>query len=343
MMKNKYDYVIFHRGCLDGFAGFFIFIKCLLIQLNQEFTYSNSLYSELPFIYSDHPDSDDIPPNIKDKNVLIIDVAYKRKTLEGIITIANHVTHIDHHVTIREDVIQLESIYKNKFISIYDVNESGASLTWIHFKKYLKHSKSVPSESTKIMPKFIRYIRDNDIGTWKLKNTMPFITALRVHYVVEPTLDNVRKWSKLFDKSEVRNLIMKGFKYQRYEDYLLDQNFRRYSLESFPSEKIYNEFQNDFTKPGQYRVAVINGSGCPSSSLLGKKIVEEIDCDFCIFWTLRMDKKEFILAFRSRKAHVGNIAKLFGGGGHEFASACSIPLEKYNIVDLFFPESLQRK
>lgn len=315
-----YDYIIFHRGCLDGFAGFFIFIKCLSIQ-NQ--------IKKFPYIYPDNPDSNDIPPNISDKKVLIIDVAYKKHTLEEIIKKAKHVTHIDHHVTIRNDVIELESLYKDKFISVYDINESGASLTWLYFQDKLECF----SES---MPNFIKYIRDNDIGTWKLKNTMAFIISLRIHYALEPTYQNVKKWSSLFDKNEVDRLIKKGNVYLRYENYLLLQNFKRYSLENFPSELVYNDHSDFFTKSGQYKVAVICGSGCPSTTILGKYIVDKVNCDFCILWTLNLRKKKIILSFRSRKTDVGKIAHLFGGGGHEFAASCAIPLSKYNITDIFY-------
>lgn len=321
-----YDYVIFHKGCLDGFAGFFLFMK---------YNSMNKKKSKFPFIFSDHPNSDIIPPQISNKNVLIIDVAYKRKTLEGIINEAKYVTHIDHHITIRNDVIDLSKLYENKFQSVYDVNESGASLTWLFFKNKLEYF----SEN---IPKFIKYIRDNDIGTWKFKNTMPFITSLRVHYKLDSTSDNIKKWDKLFEKDEVKHLIKKGNMYMIYEKYLLQQNFRRYTIEKFPSKLIYNNYKSFFKNPGQYKVAVINSSGCPSTSILGKKIVDEVDCDFCIIWSLHLKKKEFILSFRSRKTNVGNIAHIFGGGGHEFASACSIPLSIYNITDLFYPDSFAK-
>ncbi|AYV75686.1 MAG: putative pAp phosphatase [Terrestrivirus sp.] len=318
-----YDYIIYHKNCLDGFSAYFILTKTGLILKNDY------------FVYPDQPSAKEIPPNVKGHNVIILDVAYKSDVLEGIIEQAKSVIHIDHHITIRDDVMKLASKYKNKFISVYNEKESGASLTWKYFKKYLEGY----SES---MPKFVLYIKDNDIGEWKYKNTMPFITALNVHYDLIPNYETLRSWDKLFDTSEIKKLIRKGTIYMKYENYLLDYNAKRYTLELFPSEQVYKDFPNHFIKPGQYKVAVVNGSGCPSGSLLGKKIITDIDCDFCIMWTLHMDKKEYILSFRSNSVDVGQITKMFGGGGHIFAAACSIPLTKYNIVDLFYPTSLPR-
>lgn len=318
-----YDYIIYHKNCLDGFSAYFILTKTGLILKNNY------------FVYPDQPSAKEIPPNIKGHNVIILDVAYKSDVLEGIIEQAKSVIHIDHHITIRDDVVRLINKYKNKFISIYNEKESGASLTWKYFKKYLEgYSESIP--------KFVLYIKDNDIGEWKYKNTMPFITALNVHYDLIPNYETLRSWDKLFDTSEIKKLIRIGRVYMKYENYLLDFNSKRYTLELFPSERLYNDFPNHFTKPGQYKVAVVNGTGCPSGSLLGKKIVTDVDCDFCIMWTLHMDKKEYILSFRSNSVDVGEITKMFGGGGHIFAAACSIPTAKYNIVDLFYPTSLPR-
>jgi nanoRNase/pAp phosphatase (c-di-AMP/oligoRNAs hydrolase) len=71
--------------------------------------------------------------------------------------------------------------------------------------------------------------------------------------------------------------------------------------------------------------------------------METIDCNFAIIWTYHMDRKEYVLSFRSKEVDVGSIAAIFGGGGHKLASACSFSANKYNIQDLFFPNSLPRK
>jgi oligoribonuclease NrnB/cAMP/cGMP phosphodiesterase (DHH superfamily) len=317
-----YDYIIYHKNCLDGFGAYFILTKTGLIESN-------------PTIYPDQPSAKDIPPGINNRNVIILDVAYKNSVLEEIISRAKTVIHIDHHITIRDDVIRLANIHKKKFISVYDEKESGASLTWKYFEKYLEgYSESVP--------KFVKYIKDNDIGEWKYKNTMPFITALNVSYSLVPNHATLVSWDKLFDIHEIKKMLRVGTIYIRYENYLLDYNYKRYTLELFPSDLIFNDFPGYFKKSGQYKVCVINGSGCPTGGLLSKKIMNEIDCDFCIMWTLHMDKKEYVLSFRSRTVDVGQITKMFGGGGHIYAAACSFPMSKYNIVDLFYSESLPR-
>ena len=313
--KELYNYVIYHKNCLDGFTGYFIL------------TLTNTI-DDKAFIYPDVPSATIIPPNINNKNVIIIDVAYKKSILSEIMKKASKVTFIDHHISIRDDVASLNVTIPHKVI--YDEQKSGASLAWNYFFPKRK------------IPYLVKYIEDNDIGAWKLKHTIPFISALEVMYPTNPTIENLYHWKKLLDKKEIIRLIKKGYIYNEYRDYLIDQNIRRYSMELFPGEKVYNMYSNFFESPGQYKVIVYNGSGCPSSSHLSIKFLQKIKCDFIIFWVLNMDRKEYVLQFRSTNVDVSEIAKLFGGGGHTLASACAIPTSKFNITDLFMPESLPR-
>lgn len=311
-----YNYVIFHKGCIDGFSSFIVLCK-------------SGKISDDAIIYPDVPSAKKIPPNIENKTIIIMDVAYKGTILEEIVELASSVVFIDHHVTIRDDVKKIQN--SNKLTIIYDEKESGVSLTWKFFN------------SKKPLPLFVRYIKDNDIGTWKLKYTHEFIASLDTHYNLSLDPRNILKWMKLFKPDIVKKIIDKGKIYREYMDFLLEINSKKYSMEAFPSEKIYEEYTEYFKKPGEYKVAVVCGSGCPSTSLLGLKIMQTVDCDFAIIWSLHLDKKEYILSFRSQHTDVGNIAKIFGGGGHTLASACSFPITKYSIQDLFFPQSLPRQ
>lgn len=313
MKKDKYDYVIYHKGCTDGFSGFVVLTMTDMISNNA-------------LIYPDFPSTNRYPPNIKNKNVIIIDVAYKKDILKHILNKAKKVTFIDHHITVKDDVQQLKSLMSNKNHEIiYDNDKSGASLTWQYFF------------NTKPIPLAIQYIESNDIGNWTDKNTMIFIIALRVNYDMSTTSDNLDKWRKLFNSNNIdaTTLLKKGEQYNEYHNHLLQDNIKKNSIKRFPSEKLYSKHKSVFTKPGQYKVVVYNGSGCPTSSSLGAIIVNSIDCDFAILWVLNLDKNEYILQFRSKHVDVGTIAKEFGGGGHKLASACSFSAKNFNIRDLF--------
>lgn len=316
MINKKYNFVIFHKNCMDGFTGFFVL-------------YLSNRIDKNAIIVPDVPSAKYAPNGIDGKDVIIIDVAYKYDVLKEIVHRSKSVVFIDHHVTIRDDVIKIK---KDKDVEIvYDEFKSGASLAW----HYLFPRKKVPL--------FIKYIEDNDIGAWKLKHTHPFISALSVKYQLKVDKHNLKKWHNLLDINEIKKLIKKGEIYGEYISKLVNDSIKRYSLESFPSEKIYSAHSDFFEKPGQYEVAVYCGTGCPSSSLVGLHMAQKIKCDFVILWTLNLDKKEYVLSLRSNSTDVGVIAQIFGGGGHKLAAACSFSSKKYNIEDLFFPNSLPRR
>jgi oligoribonuclease NrnB/cAMP/cGMP phosphodiesterase (DHH superfamily) len=305
----KYNYVIYHKKCPDGFTGFFLLHQSNLIEKTAK-------------IMPDVP-SAKVPPLDISGNVIIVDVAYKYDVLEKIINRAKYVLFIDHHITIREDTLKLEKKYSDKFKTIYNEKKSGATLVYEYLYPKKKH------------PKFIDLIEDNDTGTWKIPGVKDFMTGFNVKYSLKLTPENLYKYKSLFKKSTVNKLMKIGKIYNEYRQFLVDENSTRITITKFPSEIIYNNYPNEFNRIGQYKVALYCGSSCPNPSELAKKILSDTKVDIFISWVLNLDRDEYVLTFRSENIDVGKIAKLLGGGGHTYASACSFKSNKYNIRDLF--------
>jgi len=303
----KYNYIIYHNKCIDGFTGFYLFIK-------------TKQWSSKPIVYPDNPFSKEIPKDIYGKNVIIIDVAYSASVVKEIAKRANKLLFIDHHKSIKNDIRKLK--LKKPHEIVYDEKQSGASLVWNYFYK------------TK-MPTFVKHVKNNDIGNWKKdKDILPFISGLEVNFKLDPTHKNLKEWDKLLDERYVKSLIEEGRMYMKYKDYLINKFARKYSIQKFPSKMVTKMNKTMLNKIGQYKVAVVNG-GCPNVSLLGKKIVETADVDFCMIWTYQVDRKKFIVSLRSKKTDISQIASYFGGGGHKFAAAFSFSSDDYRIDDLF--------
>ena len=94
-----------------------------------------------------------------------LDVAYKYDILKYIFTEAKTVLFIDHHITIHNDVVKLQKELSSNIKIIYDEYECGASLLWKHLY-------------TEPLPLFIEYVKDNDIGLWKMDYTYELIAGL---------------------------------------------------------------------------------------------------------------------------------------------------------------------
>jgi oligoribonuclease NrnB/cAMP/cGMP phosphodiesterase (DHH superfamily) len=312
----KFNYVIYHKNCLDGFSAFFLLHEAKKIDRNA-------------LIYPDVPSAKYVPPNIQNKDILIVDVAYGHDIIRDIIIKANTVTFIDHHITIHQSMIELAKKF-SKLELIYDDTKSGATLMW----KYL-YGNLRP-------PKFIRYIEDNDIGKWAMKDCKDFITALRVKYSTKLNFKTLKKWNKLYRESTVNKLIDLGKVYSEYKTLLTEDNSKRFTMERFPSEKFYKKYSQVFKKPGQYKVAVYCGTPCPTSQDISEFIFKNYSCDFMISWILNLEKKEYVLTFRSKYIDIGEIAAVLGGGGHKLAASGTIKTNDFSIDEIFYENSLPR-
>jgi hypothetical protein len=161
------------------------------------------------------------------------------------------------------------------------------------------------------------------------KNIVPVKNTMNYHFIVQNYNGN---YAIMNDKN--------GFVIPFENQFIYD---KKYSVELFPSQKIYEEFSDFFDKPAQYKVGVFCGS-CSNIGLIAKQIMINSKCDFVIMWTLNLETKEYVLTFRSNYVNVEDIAyTLFKGGGHKLAASCGMSISKYNITDLFFPESLPRR
>lgn len=304
----------FTRGCLDGYAGFFI-------------AHLSGALTQNVFVYQDIPSTTKIPPNIDNKHILIIDVAYRKEILEQLFKYASTVVYIDHHVSVHETAIKLAQNVPHVSI-IYDITKSGCTLTWSYF------NKTKP-------PLFLRLIEDNDIGQWKYNTTKPFIFGMQSYYKLD--IDLVRKWDRLLDKTYVKKMIKRGKIIQKFNDHLVDINLPKHTRIKFPSNYVYNMDRSLFAKVGQYIAVVYNGIACPSITDLSREALKKMDCDLFIAWTYNIDRNDYVLSFRSIHVDVAKIAALFGGGGHKLAAACSINAKVCSINDIFDGQALPRQ
>lgn len=317
--KTKFNYIIFHRGCLDGFSGFFV-------------SHISGRLTKDADIYPDMPSTNRIPPNINGKDLLIVDVAYKKEILEEIFKIVKSVVFIDHHISIKEDVEILYKKYNNNgnISIIYDDTRCGATLAWKYFNGREK------------IPLFLKYIEDQDTGKWMYPQTKPFIYALKTYYHLSTEGKSVNKWFRLLNKEIVEKMIKRGKYMKKYNKHLVNTTLPKYTLHLFPSKKIYDANRNIFSKVGEYKVAVYCGTGCPSVTDLAIAVFKYIECDFCMVWVYNINKKLYVVSMRSKKVDVGKICRIFGGGGHKLASGCSFLASEYAIDELFTDKLLPR-
>ena len=223
----KYDTVIYHKGCPDGFASAYIASKVLGKDIKC-----------IPMSYTDRC------PKIKDRRILICDFSFDEKDTQNLIKNNKDVFIIDHHKT---SVSKLEKISKKR--KLFDMNHSAAYLTW----KYFFPKKSVPS--------FIRLIEDYDIWKFEFDNTQSFMLALKL---IPYTFD---RWKKLENIKYVGDMIKKGDFIKIYQDDQMNRDSARFRIEKeLINGKSYNiAYKNSSTCVNEIGNKLVNDTKCDFS------------------------------------------------------------------------------
>jgi oligoribonuclease NrnB/cAMP/cGMP phosphodiesterase (DHH superfamily) len=172
-----FDICLYHAECLDGFGAAYAVWK----------RFPNEMISFVPVRHGALPDQMDLAG----KRVLMVDFTYRRAVMRDIARVAEKVTVIDHHKTAVEDLAGLEQERPNVELH-FDMDRSGASLTWIHF-----HDEPVPE--------IIRYIEDVDLWRRELPDTDEIFLALMSHpreFEIWDTLtvEQLRTEGKIIDR-----------------------------------------------------------------------------------------------------------------------------------------------
>jgi len=133
LVRESIDTVLYHSPCEDGFAA--AFVAHLFLMDGVEFIGLK-------------PQEE--PPSLKGKNVLAVDISWKRDVVERMNADADAFLILDHHKTAQEEL-------KGLPYAVFDMNRSGVMLAWDYF--YPKRP----------MPPFLHYIGMRDL--WKHKGT----------------------------------------------------------------------------------------------------------------------------------------------------------------------------
>jgi uncharacterized protein len=140
--RSMIDFVIYHSNCVDGFGAAWSAWKFL--------------GNEAEYYAASHGDD---PPDVTNRNVIILDFSYPNKTIKKMISESNSLTVLDHHKSAMIDLSDIPSAY-------FDMSHSGAVLAWKFF-----HSDN-PT------PRFIEYIEDRDLWKWSLPHSKAFSAGL---------------------------------------------------------------------------------------------------------------------------------------------------------------------
>lgn len=276
--KENVDIVFYHKNCHDGFGAAF--------SVHYWFKQNKiDRLSEIKFIPVTHGHKIN-ETFIKDKNVLICDFCYDKTTISMLEKCAKSLLIIDHHKTSERILEKFEANIK-----IFDLNHSGAYLTWKYF-----------FEDEPIL--FIRYIEDRDI--WGKK----YIESEYFNIVLNKTPYEFSEYEKYVDENKLNEEIYGGKNI--YENDMINV----VALAKNSTLMVTN------IKEEYYFVVYVN-SGCYQSDLgsyLVGKLFPLADLAAVYYYNATTDTTHYSLRSLENKTDCSRIAEKFGGGGHPCAS-----------------------
>jgi len=285
--KDNIDIVLYHGSCPDGFGAAF----SVWYYYKKTFGLGRANKIEyIPCYHSIDMPSNDFFQRITDKNIVVTDFSYKIDILTKIIDCSKSFMIHDHHKTAQENLQTIPDHLK-----IFDMNRSGAVITWNYF---------FPEMS---VPKFLAYIQDRDLWTNEYPDLLEFVAYF---YELDYNFD---LWETYLDEQNVSLAIEHGVQWLNYKDIIVNKAAARGTC-------ILQKINN------QYAIVVYNNSADFKSDIGNKSFHKFPLADFSVVFSYYMQTNETTFSLRSTKGRydVSEIAKDHGGGGHRNASGLSM-------------------
>ena len=281
---------IYHGNCADGFGAAWAVWK---------------IHPDWEFYPGVHQDP---PPDVTDRDVVIVDFSYKRPMLEDMASKARSILILDHHKTAAEDLAEFPEppedlpgcrgwLPSSGVYATFDMGRSGAGIAWDHF-----HGTS--------RPRLIDHIEDRDLWKFELEGTRE-IQAAVFSYKYDFDV-----WDALMLRTDLNELRLEGVAIERKH------------------HKDIDELIGVVT-----RRMVVGGHNVPVANLpytltsdAGHKLAKGESFAGC-YWDTP-EGRVFSLRSTDEGLDVSEIAKSYGGGGHRNASGFRVPFSRIEEFEI---------
>lgn len=285
---------IYHGNCADGFGAAWVVRKAL----SNNVDFHAGVYQ-------------DAPPDVHNREVLMVDFSYKRDVLLLVNHSARSVLILDHHKSAVEDLGHLQSEspprdwsdWRTRWdalpsaAAIFDMNRSGAGIAWDFF---------FPGQPR---PALINHIEDRDLWRFALPGTREIQAAVFSHPYDFGLWDDLMSCDLATLRGEGAAIERKHF-------------------------KDIAELTKVVTRPMKIGGHVVPAANLPYTltSDAGHALAKGQPFAAC-YWDTP-DGRVFSLRSTDDGLDVSEIAKLYGGGGHAHAAGFRVA---YDALAQFEP------
>lgn len=302
--------VLYHGGCRDGFCAAWVvnkYMEATGFPLKKVVEY-------IPVYHGQEP------PDVKGKDVIIVDFCYPLETMKQIGRDAKSVIWIDHHKTAEPvyNDISISSPHNMYQAVVFRNDKSGAGLAWDYF---FGDRSWDSSEKATNRPWLVNYVEDRDLWNKKLEATdevNAYVSCLEFNFDVWDRASaetvgwaaNAGKIAQMKTEQYVRE-VCKNM-YIRDINGTNDRDVFGHVL-AFDTRILYPE------------IPTVNICQVDCSEVLHELCKLYPDSLFSLYWFRRHDGL-YQYGIRSiGDFDCSTVAKLFGGGGHKNAAGFQLP------------------
>lgn len=271
MNLTKPILVLYHADCLDGFGAAFA-----------AWTHFKDAADYLPIQYGD------ILPDVKDKEVYLLDFAFVNEQLALMHTLHQEAKSwkvIDHHATAVE---QLQTLPAELCMNcLLDNSQSGAALAWTYFN---------PRTA---IPLILRHVQDGDLFKFEMADSKEICLGLR-YYVGF----NFRAWQVL-SQMPLHNLVLAGKIIQSGQEIALAELRNKAHVMNLDG----------------ISGLAINADVNSYKTVLGNELAEQSQTFGAVYQFLGDKWKISLRSLKDGTVNVRELAEQFNGGGHDTAAS----------------------
>ena len=313
--------VIYHADCIDGFGSAFA-----------AWTHFGDDACYRPLHHGETWQMSDIAGH----EVFILDFSFPPEVLERMAAAACSVTQIDHHASARlawanrlpsnESGLAVYSDPALPLTIIFDLQKSGARLTWEHFQPNLP------------VPLALLHIEDQDLWRFALPHSRTFCRALRLQPFRFATWNDLISQAASADAPRYREMLASGEAievfFQKEVERLAGGYLRMTArLRGEPIDALQARHHGlDIVVKDDLAWLAITGIAINASVLFASELgnlLAEQSASFGLIWQVAGDG-EVKASLRSKGSFdVAAIATRYGGGGHRNAAGFRMPLKQF--------------
>jgi len=310
--------VIFHKNCPDGYGAlsgvvYKYGVKNLFYDESEDliYNYDNSFvaiptnhstdFTRLRELLTKYPNDTFVIYSVDIFAAKIFEVVREFPNVEKVIV-------IDHHRTAKEILEKgITEEVKDRFEIHINMDYSGATLTWKVLNGFI--------------PEVMKYIEDRDIWKWEIPDSMYVLTAFdtKIFNVLKPN-QIVEKLLELVEHFPKEDLAREGQSMLEFKESVVS--------------RLVNNSVHIIELPSGHRLYAVNSPVFQSD--IGNRLAQISPGGVgCVYSISPKEEDVYVnCSLRSVNGKARLIAQANGGGGHDNAAGCRVPLSQVRFEPL---------